>query len=130
MINKRNTDGLARAAKNRRESTIKRVESTIKLLVREKKIINFNSISKIANVGKSWLYKENRIRKQIEDLREKTHFIEHSIQTDFPDKMSKKSNDHIIQMLKDRIRKLEDENKNLQEKIEMLYGELCLKTEV
>ena len=129
MTHKRNTTGLAQAAKDRRAATIKRVESAIKLLIKEKKEINFNVISKIANVGKPWLYKEDTIRNQIENLREKTRFMEHLIHTESLNKASKKSKDHIIQMLKDRVRKLEMENKKLHEQIETLYGELCFKRE-
>jgi hypothetical protein len=127
MTHKRNTAGLARAAKERRESTMERVEAAIKNLVKEKKSVNFNSIAKIANVGKPWLYKEDSIRRQIEGLREKSRFIEHSVQKHSPNKISNKSKDNIIQMLKDRITKLEVENKKLQEQIETLYGKLYLK---
>jgi hypothetical protein len=129
MTHKRNTAGLSLAAKERREATIKRVELAIKILIKGKKAINFNSVSKIANVGKPWLYKEDAIRKQIKDLREKTRFIDDSFQTTSPNKASKKSKDHIIQMLKDRIRKLENENKKLQEQVEILYGELYTRRE-
>jgi hypothetical protein len=129
MTHKRNTVGLARAAKERRESTMERVEAAIKLLVKEKKAVNFNSISKIANVGKPWLYKENSIRQQIEGLREKTQFIEHMVQNNSPNKASNKSKDNIIKMLRDRISKLEFENKKLQEQVETLYGELYSKME-
>jgi excinuclease UvrABC ATPase subunit len=127
MNHKRNTTGLARAAKERREETAKRVESAIKLLVKEKKAINFNSISKIANVGKPWLYKEDAVRKQIEHLRDKTRFIDDHVQTYSSNKATKKSKEHIIQMLKDRVHKLEDENKKLHEQVETLYGQFYTK---
>ena len=64
MTHKRNTSGLARAAKDRRELTIKRVEEAIKLLIKEQKPINFNSISTLSKVGKPWLYKEDSVRKK------------------------------------------------------------------
>ncbi len=125
MTHKRNTKGLVRAAKERRETTIKRVESAIKLLVKEKKVINFNTVSKIARVGKPWLYKENVIRKQIEELREKTRFTVYPVQaTSSSSRISEKSKETITQMLRDRVRKLEEENKQLRGQIETLYGEL------
>lgn len=65
MTHKRNTSGLARAAKDRRELTIKRVEEAIKLLIKEQKPINFNSISTLSKVGKPWLYKEDSVRKKL-----------------------------------------------------------------
>lgn len=129
MAHKRNTTGLARAAKERREETMKRVDATIKQLIKEKKSINFNSISKAANVGKPWLYKEDAIRQQVEALRKKNFIAGQKIQKDFRDNASSASKDHIIQMLKERIRKLEAEHKKSQEQIEMLYGELYLKRE-
>ena len=129
MTHKRNTTGLASAAKERREETIKRVDTAIKQLVKEKKPINFNSISKTANVGKPWLYQESSVRQQIENLRQKTrlsagHNRRDKIQMD---NASNKSKDNLIHMLKERINKLEIENKKLHEQVEVLYGEIYLK---
>ena len=131
MTHKRNTEGLSRAAKQRRQETIKRVDSAIKQLLKDEKIINFNSISKIANVGKPWLYKEDTVRQQIENLREKNQVaVDDDQRKSATEGSSSKSKDHLIQMLKGRIHKLTVENKKLQEQIEALYGELYLKKEV
>ena len=128
MTHKRNTAGLAQAAQKRREDTLKRVEFAIKQLVKEKKQVNFNSISKLAQVGKPWLYKEDFIRKQIEVLRKKLRLTESATQN-FTNLASDKSKDNIVKMLKERIAKLETENKKLREQIEVLYGELYGKRE-
>ncbi len=125
MTHKRNTSGLARAAKDRRELTIKRVEEAIKLLIKEQKPINFNSISTLSKVGKSWLYKEDSVRKKIEALRSKPSIKNgEREQNKNANKKSQKSNDQIVHMLKDRIRKLELENNKLREQVEVLYGKL------
>ena len=128
MTHKRNTSGLARAAKDRRELTIKRVEEAIKLLIKEQKPLNFNSISTLSKVGKPWLYKEDTVRKKIEALREK-QLIENGEreQNKRTNKKSPKSNDQIVHMLKDRICKLELENNKLREQVEVLYGKLYTK---
>lgn len=128
MTHKRNTEGLSIAAKQRREDTKKRVNTAIKVLLKEGKPINFNSISKAANVGKPWLYKEASVRQKIEKFRKARFSInENALQNTLPDDASHKSKDHIIQMLKDRINKLETENKKLQEQVQALYGEMFVK---
>jgi hypothetical protein len=131
MTHKRNTLGLARAAKDRRASAIKRAEAAIRSLIKEKRAVNFNSVSKLANVSKPWLYKEEDIRQQIEEWREKTPLMEQSLsmQKGPQNKTSQKSKNHLIEMLKGRIHKLEGENETLKEQIEVLYGELYKKRE-
>ncbi|MDP3705071.1 MAG: DUF6262 family protein [Legionellaceae bacterium] len=124
MTHERNTSGLTRAAQDRRKLTIKRVEAAIKLLINDRKPINFNTVSKTANVGKPWLYKEDAIRKQIEDLREKNGLLDHFTCDNSSKKASQKSKDNIVQMLKERVSKLDAENHKLKEQIEALYGEL------
>ena len=126
MTHKRNIDGIVQAAKQRRQDTIKRVEKTIETLLRQNKAINFNVISKIACVGKPWLYKEKKIRQKIESLRLQTQSYKNKELTESPSATSTKSKENIISMLKERIRSLENENKQLKNQIEVLYGKLCM----
>ncbi len=65
----RNTEEIVRLAKLKTNRTREGVEKAISKLSLEGKVINFNSVAKEANVSKSWLYKEQDIRKRIESLR-------------------------------------------------------------
>ena len=125
MAHKRNTKGLAKAAKQRREDTIKRVNATLERLSQEKQKINFNIVAQEANVGKPWLYKEKAIRERIESLRQQTYAIklQKTSQTS-THTASEKSKVNLIVMLKERVRKLETENKTLKKQMEVLYGQL------
>ncbi|MGD9107826.1 MAG: DUF6262 family protein [Gammaproteobacteria bacterium] len=125
MTHKRNTDGMVQAAKQRRLDTIRRVEKAIESLLRDNKAINFNVVAKLANVGKPWLYKEEKVRQRIENLRSQTQLCKNNSPNDSQN-ISNKSKGNIIAMLKDRIRTLEDENKQLKEQREVLYGKLCM----
>lgn len=127
MTHQRNTAGLAKAAKERREATIQRVNLALDQLLKENKKVNFNTVAKVANVGKPWLYKEDDIRKRIEMLREQTRVNSQTKTTNQTYKTSDKSKDNLIVMLKERTRKAEAENKALKQKIEVLYGQLCSK---
>lgn len=120
MSHQRNTQGLVIAAKNRRESTMKRVHVAIQSLGAEKKVINFNSVAKAANVGKTWLYKEADIKEKILRYRGKNTEIKISTQSAF----SADSKDALLKMLKERIKQIEAENRDLKKQIEILYGEL------
>jgi hypothetical protein len=101
MAHQRNTEGLAIAARSRRESTIKRVNIAIQSLAAEKKTINFNSIAKAANVGKTWLYKEAEVKKKILGYRDNKPA---SKMSNKPSPSSADSKDALLKMLKERIR--------------------------
>lgn len=128
MTHKRNTTGLSKAAKNRREATIQRVTLALNRLMKENKKINFNVVSKEARVGKPWLYKETEIRLKIEQLREKTSWSQTTLKTQSNHKASDQSKENLIATLKDRVRKVEAENKELKQKLEVLYGQLCVQS--
>lgn len=121
MTHKRNTDGLAKAARIRRQETIQRVSSAIKSLEKNGKTINFNSVSKQSGVGKTWLYKEKEVRERISKIRQNTAPIKK-----ISDNFNSESKDAVIKMLKNHIKEMEGENKELKKQIEFLYGEMHL----
>lgn len=116
----RNTDSIVRLAKEKSEKTKVKVEKTISKMMIEGRTINFNTVSKEANVSKSWLYKENDVRKRIESLRNKENIIKN---TNEKSRKSTRSEDVLIRTLKDRIKNLEKENKIIKTQLEKLYGE-------
>lgn len=59
----------------RKVKTEKKVDKAINDLVQKNKEINFNIVSKHSKVSKATLYKNNKIRKKIEKLREQNREI-------------------------------------------------------
>jgi len=125
MTHQRNTKGLADAAKNRRQDTIKKVNQAINLLLKKGKAINFNAVAKEANVGKTWLYKETEVKERILNARA-DHLNKRKLICN-SDKINSESKDALIKMLKDKYNEVEKENYQLKKQIEILYGELCQK---
>jgi len=117
----RNTEEIVRLAKLKTNRTREGVEKAISKLSLEGKVINFNSVAKEANVSKSWLYKEQDIRKRIESLRKQQQ--NHS-STRSMVKKSSRSEEVLIKTLKMRTKELEVENTKLKNQIQKLYGEL------
>ncbi|MDK8643854.1 MULTISPECIES: DUF6262 family protein [Bacillaceae] len=117
----RNTKEIVRLAKQKNLETKKKVEKILSKLSLEGKPINFNSVSKEANVSKSWLYKEPEVRKRIENLRQQQ--INNSVYIQ-KNKRSMRSEEILIKTLKERIKKVEDENIQLKKQVEKLFGEL------
>ncbi|MCU5092054.1 DUF6262 family protein [Bacillus toyonensis] len=117
----RNTEEIVRLAKLKTNRTREGVEKAISKLSLEGKVINFNTVAKEANVSKSWLYKEQDIRKRIESLRKQQQ--NHSSTRSMVKKNSR-SEEVLIKTLKMRIRELEGENTKLKNQIQKLYGEL------
>ncbi|MDA3845898.1 MAG: DUF6262 family protein [Vallitaleaceae bacterium] len=117
--------GLELNWKQRTEKTYKDAMKTIDDLHSQGKEINFNSVSKASNISKSYLYKEPKVRKMIEEIR-KTEVSNKMNQRAKYDKTSK-SKDVIIDAKDRKIAKLEDENHKLFHEIEYLRGLLYQK---
>lgn len=99
----------------RKVKTEKKVDKAINDLVQKNKEINFNIVSKHSKVSKATLYKNNKIRKKIEKLREQNREI-------FVHKNDGK--DALISSLKRKVNSLEKEKKMLKEEISVLYSRL------
>ncbi|HEK6246171.1 TPA: transposase [Staphylococcus aureus] len=103
----------------RKVKTEKKVDKAINDLVQKNKAINFNIVSKHSKVSKATLYKNNKIRKKIEKLREQNREI-------FVHKNKNKNDgkDALISSLKRKVNSLEKEKKMLKEEISVLYSRL------
>ncbi len=62
---KRNTTGIAAHAQSRKEHKRRGVENAITTLLREQKLINFNTVAKAACVSKAYLYSQPDLRERI-----------------------------------------------------------------
>ncbi|PFB99447.1 transposase [Bacillus thuringiensis] len=116
----RNTKSIVQLAKEKSKKTKEKVDRVISQLALSGEIINFNTVSKVAEVSKSWLYKQKDVRERIELLRGQ------QIKRKYVVNQHKKqrSEEVVIRTLKDRLKVLEEENKILKKQIQELYGQI------
>jgi intracellular sulfur oxidation DsrE/DsrF family protein len=114
---KRNTTGIVAHAQARCEHKRKGVEDAITTLLREQKLINFNTVAQAAGVSKAYLYSQADLRERIEALRQQG--IEQVVReraTHSPSKTDA-SRDLVILAKDRRIKELEAENQKLQRQL-------------
>ncbi|MGL4914553.1 MAG: DUF6262 family protein [Romboutsia sp.] len=116
------TKGLKEYAKNKSKITIEKVDKAIRELSLNEQKINFNSVSQLSGVSKTFLYNNEEIKKRIEELRQKQTSRTMNQRAKY-DKTSK-SKDIIIMAKDKKIKELELENKKLKEQLEVLRGKL------
>lgn len=119
---KRNTSGLEAHAQQKRESALKRTEEAIARLIKDKRPVNFKTVSEESGVSRTWLYKEPEIKARINEIKNKKS-------TKLRTKKSASSNSNnqpidtlLIDEFKTKIRKLETENYTLRNHLEVVYG--------
>lgn len=117
-----NTKGLKEYAKNKSKITLEKVDKTIRELSLTEQKINFNSVSQLSGVSKTFLYNNEEVKKRIEELRQKQTSKTMNQRAKY-DKTSK-SKDIIIMAKDKRIKELEEENKKLKGQLEVLRGKL------
>ncbi|MDZ8056568.1 MAG: DUF6262 family protein [Aulosira sp. ZfuCHP01] len=127
MTVERNVEGLRGNAQRKRQEAFDKVEQGIRQLLKEKQVINFNTVAKASGVSKAWLYKEPEIKARIEHLRDN-----HSKAEKVPPKQrtSDASKDAIIKTLKERIKKIEAENRGLRDQLEAVYGRILQASQI
>lgn len=103
--------------KRKKANTEIKVNSAIEKLLKENIEINFNVVSKYANVSKATLYNHKEIRNKIEELRK------HNTQSNVIQAKNDGKN-AIIESLKRKIKKLEKENKALKNEVNVLYNKM------
>ena len=116
------TKGLKEYAKQRTQLTLEKVDNAIRELSLTEQKINFNSVSQLSGVSKTFLYNNEEIKKRIEELRDKQTSRVMNQRAKY-DKTAKTKD--IIIMAKDKkIKELEQENKKFKEQLELLRGKL------
>ena len=117
-----NTKGLKEYAKHRSQMALEKVDKAIRELYLTEQKINFNSVSQLSGVSKTFLYNNKEIKKRIEELRDKQVSKTKNQRAKY-DKTSK-SKDIIIMAKDKKIKELEEENRKLKEQLEVLRGKL------
>jgi hypothetical protein len=101
---------------------IQRADEAIRLLLQEQRPINFKTVAEIAGVTTAWLYREKNIKQQIFHLRQQPGSQKLTPQVKAP--ASEQSKDQIIAALKTRVKELNEEVRDLKQRLEIVYGEL------
>ncbi|MBB6623944.1 transposase [Clostridium gasigenes] len=116
------TKGLKEYAKQKSKITLEKVDKAIRELSLTEQKINFNSVSQLSGVSKTFLYNNEDIKKRIEELRDKqtSRTMNQRVKYD----KTAKSKDIIIMAKDKKIKELEEENKKLKEQLELLRGKL------
>ena len=116
------TEHLKELHDKRKALTQERVDSAIRRLIKTQKSINFNSVSNESGITKTTLYNNKDIKERIETLRHQQS------QVPTPSQVKREMNDNnkdaIISSLKRKIKRLEEENKELKEQVKINYAEL------
>lgn len=116
------TRGLKEYAKRKSEVALDKVDKAIRELSLKGEKINFNSVSMVSGVSKTFLYNHKEIRRRIEDLRQRQ--VNRAINQRAKYDKTSKSKDIIIMVKDKKIKELRDENKRLKEELEVIRGKL------
>ncbi|PFN09958.1 DUF6262 family protein [Bacillus cereus] len=107
---------------SRKAITSQKVDEAIQRLVRANQNINFNSVANEAGIAKATLYNNQKFRKRIEILRQQQ--AETPTPKQIKREMSDSNKDVIIKSLKRRIKKVEEENKQLRNQLKVAYADV------
>ena len=99
-----------------------KVDKAIQRLIKTKKPINFNSVASESGVTKKTLYDNKDIRERIETLRHQQSQVLTPSQV--KREMDDNNKDAVIASLKRKIKRLEEENKELKEQLKVNYAEI------
>jgi Family of unknown function (DUF6262) len=110
------------AAYRKRQDSFDKTDEAIKSLIKNKKPINFESVAQAAGVSRQWIYIQPELKSRIETLRAQQTPKKSIPQSQSASDASKDTIIAIIKTLRQRLRKAEEENKELQKRIEVAYG--------
>ena len=122
MSNYNRTEHLKELHSKRKAMTQEKVDKAIQRLIKAQKAINFNSVASESGVTKKTLYDNKDIRERIEILRHQQSQVPTPAQV--KREMNDNNKDAIIASLKRKIKRLEEENKELREQLKVNYAEI------
>ncbi len=111
---------LNKAALNKSKNTHLKVETVMRIMKEKNLPINFESVSKLSGISKTWLYRQPELSNEIINLRNKTGKIKRVIDQ----KNINEKKDAKILALKNKNIALKNKIKKLNTQIEAIYGEL------
>ena len=125
MNQKPNTEAVVRLAAEKSEKARLRTREAIRSLQQQGKPINFSTVCEVACVSKTFLYDPRHadLAEEIRRLRELPAQRQVAVQSSKGKSDSAK--DAQIARLKERVHKLEQQVRELQQENELLYGKLA-----
>jgi len=117
----RNTLGLRAHAQQKTVDTARRAEAAIAQLLKEQRPVNFKTVAQTAGISTAWLYGNEALKQRIMHLRLQQV---PAVQVKIPprEQASSASKDAMIAALRQRIKKLEEENRMLKQQVEVANG--------
>ncbi len=117
----RNIDGLRTHAQQKAVDTARRAEAAIAHLLKEQRPVNFKTVAETAGISTAWLYGNEALKQRIMHLRTQQT---PAVQVKIPprEQASNASKDAMIAALRQRIQKLEKENRDLKQQVEVANG--------
>jgi hypothetical protein len=126
----RNVDGLRAAAERKHQEADRKVDNAIRALLRAGEPITFRRVASVARVSTGWLYAQPDVKERITRLRGQPD----GKASPPAESASHASKDAIVRALRQRVGTLDDERRRLlariqqlEERVEVLYGELYAK---
>ena len=122
MSNYNRSEHLKELHSKRKAITQEKVDKAIQRLIKAQRPINFNSVANESGITKKTLYNNKGIKERIETLRHQQS------QVPTPSQIKREMNDNnkdaIIASLKRKIKRLEEENKELKEQLKVNYADI------
>ncbi|MBZ9686783.1 DUF6262 family protein [Clostridium estertheticum] len=115
---------LERLHAERKANTHKKFDEAIQKLIKINKTINFNSVSLEAGLTKATLYNNADIRERVETLRHQQAQVQVHTPAQIKRAMDENNKDAIIASLKRKMKKMEEENKQLKKQVKISYGDI------
>jgi hypothetical protein len=112
---------LRASAQQRAQETRQRAEEAINLLVSEGRPVNFKTVGQPAQVSTAWLYQQEDLKERILHLRAQER-PRPKVPIPQRERASDASKDAMIAALRERVKRLEEENRELKRQIEVAYG--------
>jgi Family of unknown function (DUF6262) len=116
----RNTEGLKRSARLRSETAMQRALGALQRMDASDREINFRTVAAEAGVSTAWLYSQDELRVCIIRSRRITTRIASPASASRD--RERVSRQNIVATLRLRIKTLEEENRELTERLEHAYG--------
>ncbi|GHO90419.1 hypothetical protein KSF_004670 [Reticulibacter mediterranei] len=117
----RNIDGLRAYAQEKAVETARRAEETIAHLLKEQHAVNFKTVTETAGISTAWLYGNEALKQRI--MHPCLQQVP-AVQIKIPrrEQASSASKDTMIAALRQRIKKLKEENRALKQMVEVANG--------
>jgi len=117
-----NSHHLAVAARRRAEQTRANALRALRTLDSADQPVTFDAVARQAGVSRSWLYSQPDIRAMIDELRARRHSSSTAPSTP---QRQRASDDSLLRRLEattERVRRLEDDNRNLRNALAQALG--------